>query len=281
MEVEVQLKNREIRETAKKMRTEGKTLTEICEVLQKSKSTVHNWIKEIDYTPNKRTSKQTEAQIKATMAMQEKYKRLRDEAYNEFWNKKEELLKNNFLRDFINIYLTEGHRKNRNSVSVANSNPNIIKISYYFIKKFSKKNPFFTLQYHNDQDVSELIIFWSKLLNIKKEQIKIIRKSNSGNLEGRVWSSKHGVFTVGVSDTYLRSKIQALMDVVEEEWNTNFNFHSNKPDKNELFELISTKSFLQIGKEYGVSDNAVRKWCKSYDLPYRKKDIQEYKINNH
>jgi len=25
----------------------------------------------------------------------------------------------------------------------------------------------------------------------------------------------------------------------------------------------------------GVSDNAVRKWCKYYGLPYRKKDIKE------
>ena len=33
--------------------------------------------------------------------------------------------------------------------------------------------------------------------------------------------------------------------------------------------------FTQIGKEYGVTDNAVRKWCKSYNLPYRVKDIKE------
>ncbi|AZU98946.1 hypothetical protein pW2_114 [Bacillus phage pW2] len=46
-----------------------------------------------------------------------------------------------------------------------------------------------------------------------------------------------------------------------------------RPNKEELFNLIKTISFLEIGRIYGVSDNAVRKWCKSYDLPYRKKDI--------
>lgn len=28
---------------------------------------------------------------------------------------------------------------------------------------------------------------------------------------------------------------------------------------------------------YGVSDNAIRKWCKQYDLPFRKKDIKQQK----
>ena len=47
-----------------------------------------------------------------------------------------------------------------------------------------------------------------------------------------------------------------------------------RPSKEELLELIKSTSFLQIGKIYGVSDNAVRKWCKSYGLPYKQKDIR-------
>lgn len=48
----------------------------------------------------------------------------------------------------------------------------------------------------------------------------------------------------------------------------------DRPSKEELLDLIKTKSFLEISRMYGVSDNAVRKWCKSYDLPYRRKDIK-------
>lgn len=43
----------------------------------------------------------------------------------------------------------------------------------------------------------------------------------------------------------------------------------NIPPKEELERLIYIESFVSIGKKYGVSDNAVRKWCKKYDLPYR------------
>lgn len=47
----------------------------------------------------------------------------------------------------------------------------------------------------------------------------------------------------------------------------------NIPSKEELKSLIYTLPFTKIGEMYGVTDNAVRKWCKKYDLPYRKKDI--------
>lgn len=39
---------------------------------------------------------------------------------------------------------------------------------------------------------------------------------------------------------------------------------------------IRTMSFLQIGEKYGVSDNAVRKWCKLYGLPFKATEIKQY-----
>lgn len=50
-----------------------------------------------------------------------------------------------------------------------------------------------------------------------------------------------------------------------------------RPSKENLWKLISSKSFLEIGRIYGVSDNAIRKWCKQYDLPFKKKDIKQQK----
>ena len=46
------------------------------------------------------------------------------------------------------------------------------------------------------------------------------------------------------------------------------------PDKDTLKELIRNKTFCDIGREYGVSDNAVRKWCDKYSLPRTKKEIK-------
>ena len=55
--------------------------------------------------------------------------------------------------------------------------------------------------------------------------------------------------------------------------------HSRKaerPDRETLKQLIRTKPFTQIAKDYDVTDNAIRKWCKSMNLPSTKKQIQIY-----
>ena len=47
-------------------------------------------------------------------------------------------------------------------------------------------------------------------------------------------------------------------------------------EREELKHLIRSKPFTQIGKDFGVSDNAVRKWCDRYNLPRRVIDIKKY-----
>lgn len=46
--------------------------------------------------------------------------------------------------------------------------------------------------------------------------------------------------------------------------------------REELKNLIRTQSFVKIGEIYGISDNAIRKWCDKFNLPRRKIDIQNY-----
>lgn len=51
---------------------------------------------------------------------------------------------------------------------------------------------------------------------------------------------------------------------------------TDRPAREKLKEEIRYNSFCSIGKKYGVTDNAIRGWCKTYNLPYRKKDIENY-----
>lgn len=48
------------------------------------------------------------------------------------------------------------------------------------------------------------------------------------------------------------------------------------PQRDELKNLIRAESFSSIGKMYNVSDNAIRKWCKNYNLPTKKSEIKQY-----
>ena len=52
--------------------------------------------------------------------------------------------------------------------------------------------------------------------------------------------------------------------------------HAEWPEKEELKNLIRHNSFSAIGKQFNVSDNTVRKWCKYYGLPYKKREIKAY-----
>lgn len=47
-----------------------------------------------------------------------------------------------------------------------------------------------------------------------------------------------------------------------------------RPTRDELKRLIRIMPFTKIGEKYQVTDNAVRKWCTSYDLPSRVKEIK-------
>lgn len=49
-----------------------------------------------------------------------------------------------------------------------------------------------------------------------------------------------------------------------------------RPNREDLKKLIRTTSFTSIGKKYEATDNAVRKWCKAYKLPFRVQDIKKY-----
>lgn len=53
-------------------------------------------------------------------------------------------------------------------------------------------------------------------------------------------------------------------------------YQCEHPTREELKKLIREKSFVEIGRMYGVSDNAIRRWCTKEKLPKSKKEIQGY-----
>lgn len=48
-----------------------------------------------------------------------------------------------------------------------------------------------------------------------------------------------------------------------------------RPDRDVLKEDIREIPFITLAKKYGVSDNAIRKWCKAYNLPYKSSEIRQ------
>lgn len=49
-----------------------------------------------------------------------------------------------------------------------------------------------------------------------------------------------------------------------------------RPERDILKQAIRYLSFCEIGRIYSVTDNAIRKWCKAYNLPFKKTEIKKY-----
>ena len=46
--------------------------------------------------------------------------------------------------------------------------------------------------------------------------------------------------------------------------------------RNDLKKLIRSTSFTEVGRRYGVTDNAIRKWCDKYNLPRKVSEIKQF-----
>lgn len=51
---------------------------------------------------------------------------------------------------------------------------------------------------------------------------------------------------------------------------------TERPSREQLKEMIRNQPFTEIAKQFGVSDNAIRKWCSAMDLPSKKSEIKKY-----
>ena len=207
---------RYLRERALELRTtRGLSLDEIADRLALPKTTVYYWIKAV---PLGRARRGNAGQRKGNRAMQTKYRRLREDAYAQGLAEYDELTKLPTFRDFVVLYIAEGYKRRRNVVSIANSDPRVIAVAVDWLSRLSPKRLLFALQYHADQDLEKLRCFWSDVVGADSTAIRLQRKSNSNQLACRTWRSEHGVLTVTVNDTLLRSRLQAWIDRVRDEW---------------------------------------------------------------
>jgi transcriptional regulator with XRE-family HTH domain len=203
-----------IREKARQMRLEKDlTIDEIAERLGISRQTIFCWVKDVPLKKPRRVDYAARAE-----ANRARFKAMRDEAYEQGFAQYDDLINEPTFRDFVCMYIGEGYKRNRNEVHLCNSDSNVLVLADYWIRRFATNPISYCLQYHADQDPDELRRFWSLLLKIDATAIRLQRKSNSNQLEGRTWRSRWGVLSIRCGDTYFRAKLQAWMDRLFEEW---------------------------------------------------------------
>ena len=209
-----------LRDKARQLRIEKKlTIDQIAERLALPRTTIYYWVRDISIpymTPGRRAA--LPSQRKGNLRMQEKYRRLREAAYAQGRAEFVRLAQDPTFRDFVTLYIAEGYKRNRNVVSVANSDSAVLRVCLSWIERFTGATYEYALQYHADQNVDELRRHWAMALDIEPGFIRLQRKSNSNQLRKRTWRSPHGVLTIRCNDTLLRARLQGWIDCLREAW---------------------------------------------------------------
>jgi AcrR family transcriptional regulator len=209
-----------IREKARAMRVERKlTLDEIAERLALPRTTIYYWIRDL---PLPREAMHSDgrhaARRRGNRGMQRRYRLLREAAYREGEESFDELARCPTFRDVVALYIAEGYKRCRNTVSICNSDPAVMRLAARWLGQLTDRSLQFSIQYHADQDLDELRRFWGETLRIDSSVVRLLRKSNSNQLTGRVWRSRYGVLAVRAFDTPLRARLEAWMDRLRASW---------------------------------------------------------------
>ena len=132
--------------------------------------------------------------------------------------------------------------------------------------------------------------------DLKNTQLSIVELGKKYNLDKSTISRiNNGIIHIQENENYpIREKISKQITAIPhtcKKCNTIINKNSvyclkhykeflaeqsSIPSRETLKALIRNTSFVQIGKQYGVSDNAVRRWCDKYKLPRKVSDIKKY-----
>lgn len=147
-----------LRDRARALRVERRmTIDELAEQLALSRTTIYVWVRDL---PLDRSPNWSKGQRRGARAMQEKYKRLREEAYQLGAAEYEHLMEAPTFRDFVALYVAEGYKRNRNTVAFANSDSRMVALATGWLYRLTPKACHFGLQYHADQDPKKLCAHW-------------------------------------------------------------------------------------------------------------------------
>jgi transcriptional regulator with XRE-family HTH domain len=139
-----------LKEKARELRTRRKlSLLEIAERLALPKTTVFYWIRDLPDPEIKHRDSPARARSRAKAARRNvaRYKALRDAAYRRGWDEFPSLAQEPTFTDFVCMYIGEGYKRNRNTVALANSDPRVIRLADWWIRRFSRNPVTYSFQY--------------------------------------------------------------------------------------------------------------------------------------
>lgn len=210
------------RTKAIKLRLQGKSYSQIKNILKANKSTLSYWLK--DYPLSERRIRKLRDNNPKRI---EKYRatrlRQKQERFNKIYQKEKKILLPFSKRDLfvagLFLYWGEGTKTTEARISVSNTNPSVIKFFIKWLKllKVPTKKIKIYLHLYSDMNSQKEINFWSDTLKIPKKQFQkpYVKRSKIKEITYRR-SFSHGTCNVLVGGAELREKVMANLKIIEE-----------------------------------------------------------------
>ena len=172
----------ELREKAIRLRKEERlSYSEIKERLDVAKSTLSYWLRDYPLSEEEIRKRQKEGWKKAQASreryrntMREKKEKKKQKIYERYKEKFAELSKREFLIAGLMLYLGEGTKKKRATVSIINTDPSILNFFIAWMEKFldaDKSEIKAHLHLYENMNIKKEKEYWKENLGIEESQL--------------------------------------------------------------------------------------------------------------
>lgn len=205
------------RQKALELRKKELSYSQIKKILRVSKSTLSDWLSEYPLS-KKRISElrdRNEARIEKFRETWRKKRQVRlDQFYKQAKKEVLPLTKKEIFIAGLFLYWGEGSKSTYDKVCLSNSDPKVIKFTFFWLTKtldVPKSKIRVYLQLYSDMNKEEAISYWSKELNIDQKQFNkpYIKQSKRVNISHKGFG--HGTCALTVNSTLLKERILMMI----------------------------------------------------------------------
>jgi hypothetical protein len=201
------------RTKVRQLRREGKSYSEIRKIVKVSKSSLSLWLKDIPLT-GRQIERIKGNKGKAIERFIETMRLKREKRLLEYYkiqrNKWPPLSDRELFLAGLFLYWGEGNKASRHTISVSNTDPDVLKFSILWMTKSLKipiKSIKASLQLYSDMNLDEAVDYWVKELGISKDLFNkpYIKMSTRSSIDQRGFG--HGTCSVSAQSTVIKENL--------------------------------------------------------------------------
>lgn len=207
-----------------KLRLQGKSYSEIKKIINVSKSSLSLWLKNVQLTEDQilgLKAKKDRAVERFIESMRLKRQLRLENYYKQQKSKLLPLTKRELFIAGLFLYSGEGNKVSTNALSVANTDPSVIRFCFYWMKNsldIPEEKIFLKLHLYNDMNINEEFDYWTKATGIKIPQFKnpYIKRSSRSDIDQKGFG--HGTCTLMVFNTVIKENIMMAIKAISDSY---------------------------------------------------------------